>query len=100
MTKSEESIKSLKIEIAKLKRQLYNLNKQYRGERLANRQILNANTRLFDENKWLKRDVERIKNTLKYIDSCKENKDICSVKVIRDMLVGINKEDLDDYVDV
>ena len=92
-------INKLNSQISKLKRELGRVKRDYKIELKNNGTLIFANTRLLDENKWLKRDVERIKNTLKYIDSCKENKDICSVKVIRDMLVGINKEDLDDYID-
>lgn len=94
-----DDIKKLNSQISKLKRELGKVKRDYKIELKNNDTLIFANTRLLDENKWLKRDVERIKNTLKYIDSCKENKDICSVKVIRDMLVGINKEDLDDYID-
>lgn len=42
-----------------------------------NRHIVEANTKLLDENKWLKDDNERLqirmKRALKYIESHKEN---------------------------
>ncbi|MBR3117571.1 MAG: hypothetical protein IKL65_00520 [Bacilli bacterium] len=98
----EESIKSLKEDIRKLKRQLYNLNKLYNGEVKTNRNLINANTRLHNENKWLKRDLERIPEVLKYIDFCKKEIGfVCNVKKLREMLTGANKdENLDNYIDV
>lgn len=84
----DDTIRKLKREIAKVKR-------DYKIELKNNSTLVFANTRLFDENKWLKRDVERISNTLKYIDSCKKEESVCSIRKIRDMLVGTDKEDLE-----
>ena len=91
-----ESNEKLHKEIIKLKKESEKAKRDYNSEKRANKSLILANTRLVDENRFLKRDVARIKDVLEYIDYCKKTRNICSINKIKDILLGIKKEDLDD----
>lgn len=90
-----EKIDKLNLQIHKLKKEIAKVKRDYKIELKNNSTLVFANTRLVHENKYLKRDLARIPKVLKYIDSCKVGESVCSIRKIRDMLVGTDKEDLE-----
>lgn len=91
----DKEIDKLNLKIHKLKREIAKVKRDYKIELKNNSTLVFANTRLVHENKYLKRDLARIPKVLKYIDSCKRGESVCSIRKIRDMLVGTDKEDLE-----
>lgn len=92
----EETVEDLKSKIHNLKKELRRVNQLYGYELSANKHLINANTRLSDDNKWLKRDLKRIPKVLKYIDICKKQEVRCNINKIKDILVGVDSYYIDE----
>jgi hypothetical protein len=96
LLEKSDIVEKLKKDKHKLKSELELLKRKYVSSEKANNNLIRANTRLVDENKYLKRDIARIKDVLEYLDYCKEDNRNCRIDTIKDLLVGIKKENLDN----
>ena len=96
LLEKSDIVEKLKKDKHKLKSELELLKRKYVSSEKANNNLIRANTRLVDENKYLKRDIARIKDVLEYLDYCKEDNRNCRIDIIKDLLVGIKKENLDN----